>query len=271
MLSIASSSLRPMASCLAVALLVQFVPARSYGQTPKVSVDALTGPAAFPLLDREIRPTAHHVESYGTPQTATPPSAVAPPPPAAAPPPSPAYSPAPQVPVVISPSPTPVMIQPGPTTVLIGQTPPPNIIFAGNAPAAAPPNLMMLAPQQQPAPVLTGPSPQGVTTSANVQYLMAQPAAPPQPQVSAIVLRHPGPICSALGALGRKLSRLGQPTLEMGQTPVLTQLVTVPAPQTARYAPPVEAAPPPPVVAAPEPPRPSPQSEPGHKWRLFRR
>jgi hypothetical protein len=267
-LSLATSLFRPRAACLGLAALTLMLPTgtvRSFGQTPKISVDALTAPARPPLRDREIAPTAHQAAAYGTPQT-TP----APPPPVAAPPPQtvPVYSAAPQVPVVVSPSPTPVMIQPGPTTVLIGQTPPPNIIFAGNAPSLAAPNLMMLAPQQ-PAVAMTTPSPQGVTTSATVQYLMAQPAAQPQqPQVTAIVLHHRGPICSAIGALGRSMARLGQPTVEMSSTPILTQAFAAPAPQPVQYAAPVAATAAPQVA---EPPHPSPQSEPGHKWKLFRR
>jgi len=273
--AITSLSFRPAAVTTGVALLSLIVPplsSRSFGQAiPKVSVDALAPPLPSASVDRDVTRSAHHAEAYGTPQSVTPPAA---PPPVvgATPTVAPVYAATPQVPVVVSPSPTPVMIQPGPTTVLIGQTPPPNIIFAGGPPPAQNAlNLMMLSSPQSP-PLVATPSPQGTTTSASVQCLMPQPLAQPQPQqptVSAVVLRRPGPICSTLGAIGRSLAKLGQPTVELSPPPLTAQVISVPAPQHLQPAAPTAQAPPSPPVAA-EPPRPSPQSDPSHRWKWFR-
>jgi hypothetical protein len=257
--AITSLSFRPTAVFSGVALLSLIVPttsARSFGQAiPQVSVDALSPPP----VDRDVNRSAHHAETYGTPQAVVPP--LTPPDTPAPPPVTPVYRAAPQAPIVVSPSPTPVMIQPAPTTVLIGQTPPPNIIYAGSPAPQTAPNLMMLSTPQ--------PSPQGTTTSASVQYLMAQPVAPqPPPQVSTLVLRQRGPICSTLGAIGRSLAKLGQPTVELSPSPLVAQVLPVPAPQSAPA--PALTAPSAQSVAA-EPPRPSPQSEPSHRWKWFRR
>jgi hypothetical protein len=263
--AIVSLTSRPTAVSWGVALLSLIVPpaaARSFGQqaNPKVSVDVLS-PSP---VDRSVNRSAHVAETYGTPQAVVPPSA---PPDTPAPPVTPVYRAAPQAPIVVSPSPTPVMIQPAPTTVLIGQTPPPNIIYAGSSAPQTAPNLMLLSPPQ-PSPLMAVPSPQGTTTSASVQYLVAQPIAPqPPPQVTTIVLRQRGPICSTLGAIGRSLAKLGQPTVELSPplqaAPMLSTSMQQPAPVAAPVAPA-------PLSVVTEPPRPSPQSEPSHRWKWFR-
>jgi hypothetical protein len=169
------------------------------------------------------------------------------------------------VPMVSSPAPAPVMVQPAPTTIMVAAPPPPNIVYTTAQPTAAAPNLMMAAPAQ---PAMAQPmmaaAPQPMMMAAQ-PMVAAQPAAP-QAQVSGLMLNRPGPIRSAIGALGRRLARVGQPTIEITMVPQvmsMPQPVAAQAPQPVYYAPVSEQ-----PNVCPNCARPSPQSE-GYRHHWF--
>lgn len=238
-----------------------------------------TRPPADPALGR-----AGHVQQapYGSPQvpSLSPPEKPVPVSPPAAPP---TFVPAQGTPVVTTPSATPVivtpasnpvLVQPAATTVMIGPTPPPNIVVATGMPA--PPNVTAIAPPTAGAVAYGQPA---VAAAPTTMMMMAAPAAAaPAPAVAAapagvpsLILNRPGPIRASLGALGRWLTRFGEPTVTMTSmsVPAIAQL-----PATAMGAP----APQPPIYAIPNPPeefeppvvRPSPQT-PKHRLHWFGR
>ena len=169
-----------------------------------------------------------------------------------------------QAPVVISAPSTPVVLQPQSPTIIVGPAPPPNIVFAAAPPSppnvllmtptsSAPPNLFLSSPPAQapPAAAPPGPSPQqAAAPSAAPTAPSAAPTAPSaaptnvltlaQPLQAAptlgqqqspvgtavvgLLLENPSLIRQLLGALGRFLTRLGNPTLRMGGLPQTSQV-----------------------------------------------
>jgi hypothetical protein len=96
----------------------------------------------------------------------------------------------------------------------------------------------------------------------------AQPVAAGAPSVaSGYILESPGLIRSILGAIGRRLARLGEPTLRMSSVQV-QQLQTVAMPAAAPA--PVAAAQPIAIPTAEAPPLPTPQGTTHHKHFFHR-
>ncbi len=257
--------------------------------------------APAPAADGQLARADFHHGGQGalpSPQAPAPPPPAyypqAAPPPAAPPapqtiyvqaPPQPIAAAVPSAPVVVSPPSQAVVFQPQATNVMIGPTPPPNVTFVQGP--SAPPNVALAVPAQAAPPptyAMAAPAP------AYAPYPMAAPA--PQPQQSivgttaiALLLNNPGLIDSLLGAIGRHLSKRGQPRVEMAPSspaamlapasafaaPAALGATSIPLAQPVQpylMAPQPEAAPPPPY---PPGPYPSPQSpEPPHKG-LFHR
>jgi hypothetical protein len=155
-------------------------------------------------------------------------------------------------PVMVSPPSQSVFIQPQAPTIVVGQPAAPNVLYSA---PAAPAATMLMAPQPVPQP-------------APPTFLAPAPLAAAPPQAGAgtavigLLLENPSLFRQLLGALGRFLSRFGNPTVRMSNVP---QLAQVPLPvQGPALAP---AAPSQPLYYAPEAPQaaptlPSPQGGP---------
>jgi hypothetical protein len=168
--------------------------------------------------------------------------------------------------MVTAPPPASVMINQQPATLFVGPAPPPNVVhvapaanlFTGAQPAAfqpAPVAAFQPAPVAafQPAPVAAAFMPVAPAPAAAFQ-----PAAPAGGMGTAIILRGPGLFRGLLASLGRALSNLGNPTIQMNTTAsfATAQIPMGPA-QPAQYQPvqpaqyqPAQYQPPP----APQPP-----------------
>jgi hypothetical protein len=140
-------------------------------------------------------------------------------------------------PVVVSPPVAPVVVTPPAQTIVIGPAPPPNVIYATTMAAAPAPTQLFLAPaplpsgqQQQayvaPAPqaqsdaaapptlLLAAPQPQAATG----YYLAPQGTAVQSPvgtAVATMILTNPALWDKALGLIGQCLAKRGQPKVEM--------------------------------------------------------